>query len=142
MAERRSSSGVTWIIGLVLVAVLAWLVAGTEWSLLFDEEALLRGITIEDARRSGEDACDATIDFAALSARPSRVSIRRATGEEAVELDGGRGTLTYPEGSDGVSLRLTFEGALRKPSHADVTLAQQGCRLQPASLQSMPLLPF
>ena len=39
-------------------------------------------------------------------------------------------------------LRLTYVGALHKPSHADITLSQDGCRLQATGFQSMPLLPF
>ena len=137
----RRSFSLSGVLGVVLLLLLAWLAAGTEWSLVLDKEAVLRGIAIEGARRSG-DACEATLDFSGLPAQPARVSVTRAAGDEPLALEQGRGALTYPAGGESVSLRLTFEGALHKPSHADITLAQRGCQLAPSSLRSMPLLPF
>ena len=130
------------IVTFLIVATLAWLAAGTEWSLAFEKEGFLHGIAIEDVARSGDDACSATIDFAGVPQRPSSVTVHRASGDEALALEDGRGTLTYPRPGGMVELRLAYVGVLHKPSYADVSLAQDGCRLQPTAFRSMPILPF
>lgn len=140
-SPKRASGLPGKILFFLAVGLFGWLAAGTEWALVFDKRAFLTGIAFEDVGSEG-DTCTATIDTAGLPRPPSAVAVQRISGREPIELEEGRGTLTYPRGSGSLEIRLTYVGVLRKPSHADLGFTQRGCQLQPTSFNSWPVVPW